>query len=393
MEKLTTEKFTRRAIEVHGDKYNYSKAIYLHSFENISIICKKHGDFQQSAHAHLAGRGCKKCGIIEHRKKTTLNTKEFIEKANSIHGIDAFDYTCSNYQGAKKTIQIKCHKHGIFNQLPHSHLSGHGCKSCAIEKDNFKKTLSLAQFIEHCNLIHKNRYDYSLVTEYVDSRDIFNIICPVHGIFKKKGAYHLNGRGCKKCSSKQSREKKTFSLRQFINKSNLIHNNKYNYSLVKEYSGCRCFYKIKCHRHGIFTQSGSSHSRGHGCPYCNKSKGEIEIMKILINKKIKFTHNKTFYDCKNPQTNYKLRFDFYIPGLNLCIEYDGEQHFKPIDKFGGDTALESSKYRDKIKDEYCVNNNIHLIRIRFRKISSIEKTIEKALLLDFNKLENKVLHL
>jgi hypothetical protein len=65
-------------------------------------------------------------------------------------------------------------------------------------------------------------------------------------------------------------------------------------------------------------------------------------------------------NCKDKQ---KLPFDFYLPNYNICIEFNGEQHYKPIKWFGGEKTLEGIKKRDKIKMEYCQNNNIPLIII------------------------------
>ena len=80
---------------------------------------------------------------------------------------------------------------------------------------------------------------------------------------------------------------------------------------------------------------------------------------------------KTFEDCINPKTNYKLRFDFYLPEYNICLEYDGEQHYREV-PFFTDT-LADRQYRDKIKDDYYLKNNIPLIRIPYRDKSKINE--------------------
>jgi site-specific recombinase XerD len=95
------------------------------------------------------------------------------------------------------------------------------------------------------------------------------------------------------------------------------------------------------------------------CPYCNESHGEKEIMLYLEQKKIKYERQKTFIECKDKR---KLPFDFYLPEYNMCVEFDGEQHFRKHNIWG---KFDSIKKHDKIKNEYCFNNNIHLIRIKF----------------------------
>lgn len=101
------------------------------------------------------------------------------------------------------------------------------------------------------------------------------------------------------------------------------------------------------------------------CGLCECSKGELYIATVLENHDILFFSQYIFEDCINPETNTKLRFDFYLPDYNTCIEYDGEQHFFPIDYFGGENGLKENQYRDNIKNNYCRKNNINLVRIPY----------------------------
>ena len=82
----------------------------------------------------------------------------------------------------------------------------------------------------------------------------------------------------------------------------------------------------------------------------------------MISKNIKFKREYIFDDCFY---NDVLRFDFYLPNYNLCIEYDGIQHFKPVDIFGGEEGFKVQLIKDKIKDDYCKNNNINILRIPY----------------------------
>ena len=89
---------------------------------------------------------------------------------------------------------------------------------------------------------------------------------------------------------------------------------------------------------------------------------------------------KIFEDCINPKTKYKLRFDFYLPEHNICLEYDGQQHYKET-TFCNDT-LADRQYRDKIKDDYCLKNNISLIRIPYWDRSKINDQYIYDLVMD-----------
>ncbi len=84
--------------------------------------------------------------------------------------------------------------------------------------------------------------------------------------------------------------------------------------------------------------------------------------KFLIKNNLDYTHQHKFDECKNIN---KLSFDFYLPDYNICIEYDGEQHFTSIEFFGGKEGLKNRIKLDKIKTKYCNDNNIKLIRIKY----------------------------
>lgn len=98
---------------------------------------------------------------------------------------------------------------------------------------------------------------------------------------------------------------------------------------------------------------------------CLTSKCEEEISKYLRELNIKYYRQKTFDDCRNPKTNALLKFDFYLPELNMCIEYDGKQHFAASGGWSTPKHLKETQYRDKIKEQYCQDNNIKLIRISY----------------------------
>lgn len=113
---------------------------------------------------------------------------------------------------------------------------------------------------------------------------------------------------------------------------------------------------------------------------CINSIGEYKIAKILSKNNIRFLKEYKFNDCINPETNKKLRFDFYLPDYNCCIEYDGEQHFKEKECFGGKESFISLQKRDKIKNDFCKEKNIKLFRIPYTDIDILnEKYIFKLL--------------
>ena len=289
----------------------------------------------------------------------------FINKANIIHS-NYYDYSKSIYINNKIDIEIICPIHGSFFQRPDNHtknINPAKCPFCSEITRRQNKTRTHEKFIELSNKVHNNKYIYP--DKYINQDTKINIECPIHGIFKQKPERHLFGDGCPKCANKN------ITHEEFVERSNKIH--KYKYKYIDKYKSTHEKVIIECPKHGLFIQTPHNHISGKcGCPYCNESKGEKLIKEILNNKNIKYIPQHTFYECKNVR---KLPFDFYLPELNTCIEFDGIQHFKPIEYFGGIESFEYQKINDNIKNEYCKNKNIKLIRISYKDKNKIKDII------------------
>ena len=127
--KKSQEQFIQEAIAKHGQKYDYSKVFYNTTDDKVIIICKIHGEFEQTPGCHIIGQGCFNCGRIVCGEKLMHSTKEFIDSAIKIHE-DKYDYSKVEYNGNKKKVCIICKKHGEFTQNPNGHLRGMGCPFC-----------------------------------------------------------------------------------------------------------------------------------------------------------------------------------------------------------------------------------------------------------------------
>jgi len=191
--RLTKNDFIRKAREIHGYKYDYSKVNYINNLTKICIICPKHGEFWQTPNKHLLGQGCPICGGTKR-----LTTEEFIRKAREIHG-DKYDYTKVDYINNSVKVCIICPEHGEFWQTPHNHLIGHGCPKCKNKKISNSETKTTEKFILEAREIHGDKYDYSR-TKYLSAKDKILIICPEHGEFWQEASSHLSGCGCPKCN-------------------------------------------------------------------------------------------------------------------------------------------------------------------------------------------------
>ncbi|BDH16414.1 MAG: hypothetical protein [Bacteriophage sp.] len=200
--KLTTEEFINKAKEIHGNKYDYSKANYKNSSTSITIICPEHGEFKQTAGNHIythTKNGCPECGGSK-----PLNTKKFIKRANAIHN-NKYSYKKTKYVNNRTKVIITCSEHGEFEQGPHRHLVGDGCPKCGyIKKATDRINKHSLLFTDKAKVIHGSKYDYSKVN-YTGNKNKVIIICPVHGEFEQTPDTHLYAKcGCPKCGNNSS---------------------------------------------------------------------------------------------------------------------------------------------------------------------------------------------
>ncbi len=243
------------------------------------------------------------------------------------------------------------------------------------------KKLTTEEFIIKAKSIHGDRYDYSLV-KYNGYDSIIKIKCKKHGIFEQEVSNHLQGKGCEKCKYDKLSNCFIGNKEDFIEKSKKFHGDRYDYSLVN-YINNREKVKIICKKHGEFLQKPNNHLDGkQGCPKCKNSIGETKVENWLKTNNFEYIPQKRFKDCIDKRS---LVFDFYIPKNNICIEFDGIQHFKPLNHFGKKKfsikqsidLFKDRKRKDCIKDKYCIENDINLIRISYK--DKIEERLEEEL--------------
>ena len=135
--------------------------------------------------------------------------------------------------------------------------------------------LTQEEFVEKAIAKHGAKYDYSKTT-YVKRTDKVIITCRIHGDFIQSPATHLRTGGCPKCGYQKLSEKNTMGLEKFIEKSNLVHNNKFDYSKVK-YTSNKTKVNIICPIHGEFRQLAGDHLKGIGCKSCGNQTKKYNI--------------------------------------------------------------------------------------------------------------------
>lgn len=177
----------------------------------------------------------------------------------------------------------------------------------------------------------------------------------------------------------------SLSKAEFISRAKDVHGDRFDYSKVK-YINRSTEVLIFCKEHGIeFSQTPTNHLSGWmGCPHCSYSenrvsRGEKKIKEILEMNNVEYVFQKRFSDCKHIKT---LRFDFWLPEFNVLIEYDGLQHYEPIEYFGGEIVFESQQIKDEIKNNYASENGIKLLRIPYHDIDRVSDILENNLILN-----------
>lgn len=367
--KLTTDEFIEKARIIHSSKYDYSKFNYYDSQTKSCIICSIHGEFYQTPNNHLNGSGCSKCGDIKTGNSFKLTTEEFIKKAKAIHG-DKYLYSDVNYKTFFDKVLIKCKAHGGFEQIPANHLKGQGCPYCS---NNKKYTTE--EFIEKANKVHNNKFNY-LKTNYINSNIKITIICPVHGEFYQTPGSHLNGNGCPKCSNN-----KKLTTEEFITKAKVEHGVKYDYSKTN-YVNSHTKVTIICPEHGEFNQIPNGHLNGKGCPICKSSKGEM-IIKSILDK-----HNiVSVREWKHPDEKYRYEYDFYLPELNILIEFHGIQHYEHRIFFHKTYEIFKQRQEDDIfKKSLAWDKRIPMLEFNYKQLKHMsEEQFENLVIVTIQK--------
>lgn len=302
-------------------------------------------------------------------KRLTLD--EAIQKSINVHG-DKYDYSLiTEYKGVMEKYPIVCPTHGMWEVSLDNHITKKSkCPKCVGKYHTFTEK------IETATKIHKHVYDYSLITSNFQTMDKVPITCKKHGVFEMLWTNHVHGKqGCPKCKS----YRKPISL-DVLKQRTVELDLSYTYDWDSYTGYFDNTFRIECPQHGWFNQQLSNHLQGQRCPKCSWSKGEESIELFLQAKNIPYTTQKTFDGCRNPNTNSILRFDFFIPHLNLCIEFDGELHYKPVKFFGGQESFEKAQFLDQVKNDFCTQNKINLLRISYMQFNDIDKILENIVI-------------
>ena len=264
------------------------------------------------------------------------------------------------------------------------------------------KLLSRKIWIKRFRLVHGKLYKYhrSVFKGKRTNIIIYHTICGRY--FNQKPNNHANGSGCthKECVLKRIKLSRMKSNEEIEKAFRKVHGKKYIYN--DDYRGnTDKDYTITCPDHGDFKCRPNSHKAGHGCPKCKFSRGERLLDTILTRMKLKYTLQKRFKECKN---KIPLPFDVHIEKgqkykkhtfkNHRIIEWDGEHHDNVIKHHGGLEKFRQTIKHDNIKNTFCIQNNIKLIRISWKlfgknpSIESVQNHLIKELKKSFKTLKS-----
>lgn len=306
-----------------------------------------------------------------------ITKEEFIEKLNKINcNIDIV----SEYINMTTKVLCRCliDECGYeWYATPHKLLLGTGCPMCGIKSRATKQTKTYEQFVDEIKIINPN---IQIIGNYINANTKIKCNCLIHNKeFSMTPNNLLQGKGCPICAIQRRSNKRRKSYDEFVSEMAQINP---NIIIIGEYKGAKTKIKCQCRIDGnIFMAQPSNLLQGFGCPICNNSKGEKRISYLLNQYKVEYISQYKFDNCKHIRP---LPFDFYLPKYNMCIEYDGLQHYEPV--CFGDRSIEQSKYsfeqqkiKDNIKTQYCQENKIKLLRIPYWDFNNIESILNKEL--------------
>lgn len=372
MEKLTQAAFLEKVHELNPNVEIIGE--YINAFTKVTAKCLLDGNVWDSYPAALYRGSCPECGKRKISKAQRETHEEFVECMRIINpDIEVI----GEYTTARNKVEVKCLKHDYTWSVYSSNLKrGQGCPICKSEKMS-ARAISIDGFISKLSDINP---DIEVVGEFKNLDSNVLVRCNKHDVtWYSKGSRLLCGSGCMKCGAEKSASSQRLSRNEVEDRLKTIAP---SVELVGDYLGVNYKTKFKCKICGnVWDATFSNISAGCGCPACASSKGESFIKEYLNKSGIAHIHQHMFNDCRYSSP---LRFDFYIPEKKIAIEFQGIQHYEPVDFAGkgqewASELLEYSQNNDRIKREYCKANSIMLIEIKYNEIDKIPEILDEVL--------------
>ena len=297
--------------------------------------------------------------------------------------------TFDEYKGTRTKIKYICPIHGEREIRADCLTLGQSCSKCATIKslkerydNNFRERMS-ALYVKAKRACEEKGYRLlSKVEDITCNTSYVKYECPIHGAYEMRINNLINGRGCPECNIDRFVSDMRLNIsevRKRLNEMGAICLNIEDYiNLETENLRFICEF---CGDSYITSLIKFMRYAKHNCPNCSKkfgSSGELKIHNYLFQNEINYEKEKCFEKCVGER---KLPFDFYLPEYNMCIEYQGQQHYHPVEVFKGESGFKLRQKYDKIKKDFCINNGIKLIEIPYWEYENIEKILNNELLI------------
>ncbi|MFE4142608.1 hypothetical protein ACFX4I_12085 [Peribacillus sp. YIM B13472] len=320
--------------------------------------------------AFIGGVRCPKCA------GNMLKThEEFVEKVFELVGVEY--EVLSTYINSNEKVLMRHNACGDEFPVSPNKFTGKTeftrCPRCMLIQRGESRMKTTDEFKEDLRILYGD--DYTVLGEYKGSKERILVKHNPCGSEFSKAPSDIMTKNCKRCSTLSSMK----THEQFLLDVKVRVGDEYN--PLEQYNGAHNKINMMHEICGHIWKT-SPHkfvSGGRRCPRCNESKGEAAIRRFLESNDIAFIQEYRISRCR---LSKPLPFDFGVfdaTGLTMLIEFDGEQHFHPIESFGGEKALKGVQLRDKIKDKYCMDYNIELLRIPYNRLREIDDILYEAL--------------
>ena len=360
----TNAQFKKEVHDLVGNDYTFLEP-YVNNYTKLKVKHNKCGRiYEVKPNVFLQGRRCPYCAKVSRSSKLAKTDAQFKQEIFDLVG-DEYTFLDS-YVNTRTKLRVKHTKCGnVYEVKPNTFLNGHRCPYCA---GLIKKTDT--QFKKEVHDLVGD--DYTFLDTYINVLTKIRVKHNKCGhIYKVVPSNFLRGQRCPYCAGNAKKTDAQFKQEIF----DLVGD---EYTFLDHYINTMTKIRVKHNKCGHVYEVRpddffNKHSR---CPYCANSKGEDIINKILKVLGVKYEYQKIFDDLKDARS---LSYDFYIPSQNILIEYQGRQHYHPVDIFGGNEQFKVQQKHDKMKADYAKSHNYNLIDIPYTEdtFSKIKKYLIK----------------
>lgn len=367
IKKLTNQEFLKRLKKNKGNEYEPLDE-YKGSKVKIRFRHNTCGRVFYATPDNIYNGGCIECGY-EKMKKAQRKTKEdFLREVDDLVGDDyKFIDDYINNTTKIKVLHTVCNH--TYEVTPRDFLSGRRCPNCKNKRISKSNTLSHHEFMQNLSKVLES--DYEVLSEYKNAKTKIKIRHTSCGLIYDVLPHKiLNGGRCPTCSFINMGRNRSKPHHVFVKDVYKVSGGEYE--VLGEYYNNSTKILMRhnsCNTEFLITPD--SFLRGSGCAKCKESTGEQQVRRILDKHNIRHLSQYKFDDCKYKEM---LSFDFAVmddSGAICLIEYQGIQHYFPVEFFGGQSAFVEQKVKDDIKRNYTKRKNIPLVEIPYH-IKNIE---------------------